>query len=226
MKKIIVNTSFDFVMDKLYEYGFDIIPVIKSDRVSAPISAHADVLYNKVFDNEIMLSACQKANLPQIIESGYKCTVYDKLLPGYKTECGLNFVINNEVVLKNPKTAADIDAGDKKVITVKQGYTRCSVLEITDNVYITDDEGIYSKLTENLLNCLLVKKGIVQLDGYDYGFIGGATINMKNGKILFCGDIENTEEKYNIEKFLFEYSKEAVFIKGKTLTDIGSGIVL
>ena len=68
--------------------------------------------------------------------------------------------------------------------------------------------------------------GIVQLDCYDYGFIGGATINMKNGKILFCGDIENTEEKYNIEKFLFEYSKEAVFIKGKTLTDIGSGIVL
>lgn len=226
MKKIIVNTDFDFVMDKLYEYGFDIIPVIKSDRVSAPISAHADVLYNKVFDNEIMLSACQTANLPQIKESGYNFTVYDKLSPGYKTECGLNFVINNEVVLKNPKTAAYIDAGDKKVITVKQGYTRCSVLEIADNVYITDDEGIYSKLSENLFNCLLVKKGIVQLDGYDYGFIGGATINMKNGKILFCGDIENTEEKYNIEKFLFEYSKEAVFIKGKTLTDIGSGIVL
>jgi hypothetical protein len=59
------------------------------------------------------------------------------------------------------------------IIDVKQGYTKCSVLPVSNNAFITDDISIYNQCVSFGIDVLYVGKGDVSLPGYNYGFIGG-----------------------------------------------------
>lgn len=229
MKKCIINTEDKEIIDFLSQLGYECVPVIVSDRVSAPISAHSDVLYRKIDSNTIIVSACQRANFACLEASDYNVIVCDKLSAGYKTESFLNFIINDNFIIKNPNTALKLDdkyTNDKKIINIKQGYTSCSVIQVTEQAYITDDDNIYNVLSDNNLACLKIKKGDIELNGYDYGFIGGASVKLDENNILFFGDISDATDKNNVIDFLNNYRINAVFINGKKLKDIGSALVL
>ena len=229
MKRCIVNTEDKEIIDFLSQAGYECAPVIVSDRVSTPISAHSDVLYRKIDNNTIIASSCQKANFAYLEACGYNVSAFDELSVGYKTESFLNFIINSKYIIKNPNTALNLDdkhTADKKIINVKQGYTSCSVLQVTEQAYITDDENIYNVLSDNNIACLKIKKGDIELNGYDYGFIGGASVKLDENNILFFGDISDAMDKNNVIDFLNNYGVTAVFINGKKLKDIGSALIL
>ena len=229
MKKCIINTEDKEIIDFLTGNGYKCIPVVPSDKVSGPICAHSDVLYRKVGADTIIVSDCQKANFACLEDSEYKVIVCDKLSAGYKTESFLNFIINDRFVIRNPQTALNLRdeyIADKKIINVKQGYTSCSVIQVTEQAYITDDDNIYDTLTNNNLDCLKIKKGDIHLKGYDYGFIGGASVKLDENRILFFGDISDKTDKNNVISFLEKYGVNALFVSGKRLTDIGSALIL
>ena len=113
-----------------------------------------------------------------------------------------------------------------KRIKVRQGYTKCSTLCLSDSAYITDDDGIYRALKQNGFDCLKISKGIVALEGYNYGFIGGASVNLSDGRVLFFGDIPDKEEKGRVCSFLSVHNIQPLFIPGKQLTDLGSALIL
>ena len=160
-------------------------------------------------------------------ENRYNVIFIDKIQPGYKTESFLNFIINDKYIIRNEKTALKLeDTGNRKLINVRQGYTSCSTLCVTDDAYITDDDNIYNTLISNKIDCLLISKGNIDLPGYDYGFIGGASVKLNETEILFFGDFENKTEKNNVIKFLEKYNIKALFIENKKLTDIGSALIL
>ena len=225
MKKCIINFSDKEIISKMKDLGYQCIAVIPSDRVSGPISAHSDVLYLKTGNSDIIASACQKENFSLLEEAGYRITVCTELQPGYKTESLLNYIINNEYIIYNPDTAMKIN-NNKAEIKVKQGYTKCSTICINSRAYITDDENIKRALTANNLDCLKIEKGDINLDGYNYGFIGGASVKLNEKEILFFGDIENNNDKKAVVEFLKKYGMKAIFIKNKKLNDIGSALIL
>ena len=76
-------------------------------------------------------------------------------------------------------------------------------------------------------NCLLIEKGFVKLDGYDYGFIGGASMFLENhSTLIFTGDITK-HPNYNILKdFCNSINIEIDWINEIQLTDIGGMIHL
>ena len=229
MKYCIIDDSDKDIVEKMQSLGFQCIGVIPSDCVSPPICCHTDVLYKKLESDAIIVSACQNGNFQLLERLGYKITVNDKLKPGYKTECYLNYIFNNKYLIYNPKTAAkppEEFLENINEITVKQGYTGCSTITVTEQAYITDDEGIYRTLKANNLDCLLIPKGDILLKGYDYGFIGGASVKLNEKEILFFGDFTDKNIKLSVQKFLNKYNVTALFIKNKKLTDIGSAIIL
>jgi len=226
MKKCIISFQDKEIVDKMISLGYECYPVIESDRVSAPISSHADVLYKKVSDNEIIVSSCQKANFGLLRQNGYIITEFNELKPGYKTESYLNYIDNDKYIICNNKTVFIDKNNNKKIINVNQGYTRCSCIEINSDCYITDDESIYNSLVENKIDCLKIKKGFIKLDGYNYGFIGGASVKLSDNELLFFGDISDKEEKDKIVSYLNKRNIKAIFIENKKLTDIGSAIIL
>ncbi|MBR5521606.1 MAG: hypothetical protein IKU54_06385 [Oscillospiraceae bacterium] len=225
MKKCIINFEDKDIIEKMRELGYDCIPVIKSDCVSGPISQHSDVLYLKTDNNEIIVSACQKPNFRYLEESGYHIVVCDILKPGYRTESWLNFIVNNDYIIYNPETAYKIIV-DKNKIVVKQGYTRCSTICVNSRAYITDDENIFNTLLKNNLDCLKIEKGDIKLEGYDYGFIGGASVKLNDNEILFFGDLKNKKDKSNVISFLKKYNVKPIFIENKEMHDIGSVLIL
>ena len=228
MKHCIINTEDRQITDYITSLGFICVPVIPSPRVSAPICSHADVLYKKINNNTIIISSCQKANLPLLEKLGYNVLIEDGLQPGYKSESLLNYICNNVYVIYNSKTAfPDINLiGDRITLNVNQGYTQCSTIAVTNNAYITDDIGIYNTLQKENIDSLLIEKGDIILPGYDYGFIGGASVKLNEKQILFFGDILNKEDKNKVISFIKKYNIEPLFISDKKLTDIGSAIIL
>ena len=61
-----------------------------------------------------------------------------------------------------------------KKIAVRQGYTRCNLLLLKNNHYITSDQGIHKTLQRAGLEGLYVEPGGILLPGFQNGFIGGA----------------------------------------------------
>lgn len=229
MKRCIVNKSDKDIVMALERLGYVCHDVIASNLVSPPICRHSDVLYRKLNCNTIFVSNCQKENKAVLEAFGYNPIFTDKLQPGYKTECLLNFIINDKFIICNPQTAIMLDEqfiADRKIIKVKQGYTSCSTISVTDTAYITDDESISKSLIANNLDCLLIEKGSIELAGYNYGFIGGASVRLNEKEILFFGDLENRKDKDKVINFLKKYNMTALFIKNKKLTDIGSALIL
>lgn len=225
MKRCIISFSDKEILAEMLKRGYSCIGVKESGCVSAPISTHSDVLYLKVKDNEILASACQKANFPMLEKAGYTVTAVDNFKPGYKTESYLNYIVCKDKIICNQQTALITDT-EKNIINVKQGYTRCSTIHVNDNAFITDDDNIYNTLISNGADCLKVKKGEVKLSGYDYGFIGGASVKLNEEEILFFGDIKNQKDKTAVVEFLRKYNMKPLFIKNKQLTDIGSALIL
>lgn len=229
MKYCIIDTSDKRITKQMQLLGYKCISIIASDCVSPSICRHADVLYKKLNQNTIIASACQKANFALLEKLGYRIIVNDKLKPGYKTESYLNYIYNDDYIIYNPKTAQKPPFEfliNKQEITVKQGYTGCSTIIVTEKAYITDDEGIYKTLTNNYIDCLLIPKGDIKLEGYDYGFIGGASVKLNKNEIQFFGDFTDKKAKHNVVEFLSKYNITAQFIENMKLTDIGSAIIL
>ncbi len=225
MKQCIISFEDKDIVDKMQELGFICHNTISSDCVSDTISTHSDILYLKTEDKHVIISHCQKANLSILEKAGYSVDINHDLKPGYKTESYLNFIINKEYAISNPKTALNLNLSQKR-INVKQGYTKCSVLCVNESAYITADNGIHKILLDNNLDCLLLENTHINLTGYEYGFIGGASAKISEREILFFGDIPNMEEKKKVVEFLNKYSVKAIFIENKMLNDIGSAFIV
>jgi len=69
---------------------------------------------------------------------------------------------------------------------------------------------------------LLIEKGSVHINKYDYGFIGGCCGLIDKNTLLFNGDLLLHSDFDKIKKFLYDNNVNFIDIKGKRLTDIGS----
>ncbi|MBQ5381357.1 MAG: hypothetical protein IIU42_01820 [Ruminococcus sp.] len=134
------------------------------------------------------------------------------------------------------KLYGKIDAADASVLDfcrerkiplvhVKQGYTRCSSLVIGDNAVITADKSIAKALKADGAEVLSIQPGHIRLEGFEYGFIGGAGF-FDNGTTYFFGNIKKHPDYERIKVFCAEYnSKIEILNREEQLTDIG-GVVI
>lgn len=125
-------------------------------------------------------------------------------------------------------------SGELEFVDVSQGYTRCCCLPVDDDSFITSDMGIAKALTAANADVLVIEKGHIKLDGFDYGFIGGCaghimtTSNRENKTeaikptILFNGDLSAHPDYNKIAAFINDRGKNVEFFADYPLTDIGS----
>ena len=67
----------------------------------------------------------------------------------------------------------------------------------------------------------------MELKGYNYGFIGGASIYLKEEhKLLFLGNIKKHINYNEIEKFCNNINISIDYIDMTSLTDIGGAVIL
>ncbi len=109
----------------------------------------------------------------------------------------------------------------KELINVRQGYAKCSVCTVSDNAIITADRGIAAEATRHGIDTLTVSPGPVRLDGYDCGFIGGAS-GLYRDTVYFCGNIDRHPDADSIRTFCQKHGKQVASLSDGELLDVGT----
>ena len=226
-----VTTVFADIDDNALENVFNelsikVVNATENKLLDAPLSKHADILANYVGKSLFLVDKSQVKLCKFIDNNDGKTVLIDNIQSPYPNDCMLNFadigdyiicnksILTEEIVKYLPK---------KEIIDVKQGYSKCSVCICKHNTVITDDISIYNALSQyDNINSLLVEKGSVRINKYNYGFIGGCCGLIDKDLLLFNGDLSTHSDFDKIQKFLYDNYVKYIDIKGKPLTDIGS----
>lgn len=146
----------------------------------------------------------------------------------YPADAGLCICRTGKYTIYNPKTADQqaLPYLDAAKISVNQGYTRCSVCVVSNEGIITADQAIASRASESGLDVLKITPGHIFLEGYDYGFIGGASFMLSEDAIAFTGVLDEHPDKDRILAFLQKHGKRPVFLTKDPIFDIGGAVAL
>ncbi|MCX6250142.1 MAG: hypothetical protein NTX61_05250 [Bacteroidetes bacterium] len=112
-----------------------------------------------------------------------------------------------------------------KKITVKQGYTRCNLLFLNKDHYITSDHGIHKALQQHQLTGILVTPDGIVLPGFPNGFIGG-TMGILDNKIFILGSLDRYPDGKKVKDFLGETLIDVIELFNGPLYDGGSILFL
>jgi len=113
-------------------------------------------------------------------------------------------------------------AGNRKIINLPQAYTRCSMIEIAENNFLTSDAGIKKVLDSLNLSNFFFSPEEIKIYDHKNGFIGGSCGIFEN-KIFFNGNFLKHKDGKALEKFLLSANLEIICLHNDFLYD-GGGI--
>ena len=207
-----------------------VVLIPKDPRIDSRISSHPDLVLSIVDNNliidenasESIFSQLDANAIPYIKTSSNLGSMYPNDIP-YNAVVTKNFLIHN-LSYTNPLLLEHCKNTGKKLLHVKQGYSKCSTVVIDDEHLITSDQGIYNAVKE-YMNVLLISTGFVDLEGFDYGFLGGCSGTILD-TVVFHGDLSKHPDFLRIKEFIEAAGKKLVYFTDFTLRDIGSILVL
>ena len=217
----------DFALKSIFnELSIKVVSVSRNEFLDSPVDKHADILANYVGKSTFLVDKNQKELCSFIENNVGKSVVIENIKSPYPDDCLLNFADIGEYIICNRSILTEEIVKylpNKVIVDVKQGYSKCSVCICGYNTIITDDKSVYNAVLQyNNINSLLIEKGSVRINKYDYGFIGGCCGLIDKNTLLFNGDLSLHSDFDKIKKFLYDNGINYIDIKGKPLTDIGS----
>ena len=230
MKTVIASHLPKMAVHSLRQRGIHVFDFFPNMSAGEYVRHHADLSFLYAGNKDLII-AREMAEYKDRFPGYHVFVLTETLSAAYPGDVKLNCVMLGKYLICNIDTVSPFvlqyfKEKGRTVIPVRQGYTKCSVVPVTDNSLITDDESIYDSCKAAGLDVLLVSKGSVKLDGFQYGFIGGASGKISKTEIAFNGDIHTHADCGNILKFLKKYGMSAVSLKDGPLYDIGSMIPL
>lgn len=198
------------------------------DRLQKGVRTHADMLV--FYDGKKLLTHRDYyiSNKALFDSVGVEMITTDEPISDvYPDDVLFNAVLTQERILysKTDFTSTFIKDKSFKQVSVKQGYTACSTCRVTDDAFITTDTGLYRAYTEGGIECLLVSKEDIILEGYGCGFIGGATA-VDSENVYFFGDAIKHSDYAQMKAFIEKHGKKIVSLGCSKLTDIGGAVII
>lgn len=226
MLAIIDYRSSKIAIENLAKFANEIL-LFKSKNITyESISCHPDIFIYQDSENFIiapnspveLFNFLKKYNLKFQIGNA---NVGDD----FKNSVLFNCVSSNDLFLHKIKHTDDSILNvnsHKKFINIPQAYTRCSMLHIGNNVFITSDKGIENVLKNNNLECFYFSPTEIKIIEHKNGFLGG-TCGIFQNKIFFNGNIFKHKNGLEFANFLEKNQLEIVCLHNDFLYD-GGGI--
>lgn len=153
--------------------------------------------------------------------------VKSKLAAQYPNDCLLNGCLLGHCYIHrldvtDPSVRINLD--EIQSLDVKQAYTKCSTCVVHSNAIITSDPGISKIASSHNIDVLTIRPGYIELPGYKYGFIGGATFKIAKNILAFTGTFDHHPDHANILNFLRKHNVQPLCLTTRTIFDIGSAI--
>ena len=147
-----------------------------------------------------------------------------KLMPEYPKDVLFNAApVGDRLICRRDSTSKAIlgSYSESEIIDVRQGYSKCATLTVGDNGVVTADMSVAKAAERAGLSVLRIESHGVRLEGYDCGFIGGATGD-DGEHILFCGDLFLHPEGDIIADFCRRHGREPISLSDEPLYDYGT----
>jgi MoaA/NifB/PqqE/SkfB family radical SAM enzyme len=169
------------------------------------ISGHPDIFLCHDGRQVVLAPALLPALEPGLTAAGFN-VVPGQQNPGksYPETARYNAVVTRKYLIHNLKiTDQSIREtfSDREPLHVNQGYTRCNLLEISDDRFITSDRGIEKVLSGKGATVLFADPEPVRLKGQKYGFFPGCC-GFHNGHLLINGSLRFHPQQKEIEDFI------------------------
>ncbi len=214
--------------------GYNIIFIPKIKYLDNSICAHPDLSVFKLDENLFISSDVD--HLFTLLKKYNTFKIMRKLSSNntklkYPHDAQFNAAVVGKYLLAN-KNSFDKDilkfvSNNGYVhINVNQGYTKCCICVVNDNSIITEDEGIAAVCKSYGIDVLLLKTHAVKLDGYNYGFIGGASGKLDNNTLVFAGCIEKHPEYTLIKDFCETRRVNLISLSDEPIYDVGSIMII
>ena len=201
--------------------------------VDPRLSGHADLSVLHLGGNRLLLAPYLKRSSfsQQMEDRGFDIRFADiEQSALYPNAAQMNVCILGNNVIYNPQTGSDaivkyLTIGNGAIqVSSRQGYSRCSVCVVNDNAIITADEGICRSAKAHGVDVLKIRPGYIDLPGFDYGFIGGASFKLSDTKLAFTGGLDKHPDAERIIEFASLHNIDIVYITDKPAFDIGGAI--
>lgn len=228
MSTFVMSDKYPCFVKEIEKLGHTVISSDTVDTFPIPEQKHADMQILPINNDIFLINECTvlAEKLPK--ERLLFCS--KKAGNKYPEDILLNFLYLNNT-LYGKLSAIDKNLLDYckenniRTVNINQGYARCSTLVLNKKAVITSDLSIEKALKKDGVEVLLISSGSIVLDGYDYGFIGGASGKIEENTIAFFGNVTNHPDYRRIENFCENHNISIKIIcKDMPLTDIG-GIV-
>jgi len=232
MSAIIIDyRADDEIVRNLGELGITVIKSCKNTQVSPALSGHPDMQICKLPNG---IYVCDK-NCYEYYKNAL--SEYDiRLICGtshlncnYPNDIAYNVAWIGEWAVHNtnytdPHIKNCLNDLNVPLLNVSQGYSKCNICAISNNAVITSDEGIHRELVKSGIDVLLICNGHIDIFGWDYGFIGGASGKINRSTLAFYGDITLHPDYEKIKNFCLKYNVICHSLSTKRLMDLGSVI--
>lgn len=222
MQIISNNTLPSSAIEKLNYYG-DLILLEKNHVVYDAISNHPDIFFCQIDDFLIIAPNTSNEIKETLAEKGLKFIEGKKPLGRKYPETAIyNAVVTKNYLIGNSNFIDETiisHKGNRRIININQAYTRCNLLPLPGDRFITSDKGIQKQLLKNNLEVLYVNPEMIVLEGFTNGFIGGCC-GVLNNKIFIAGSLNKFPEGDKIMDFL--EGSDIIELYDGPLLDVGS----
>lgn len=226
---IIMSDKYPCFCEALEKFGYSVIPTDAIMKFLKPEQKHPDMQILKINDSYFLLNECKK--LKELLRN-YRLNISSKKTTNsYPENVQLNFLyFNNKLYGRADAISLELkkycEDNDITIVNVNQGYARCSTLVLNNKAAITADTTIEKALKNDGAEVLKISEGNIILDGFDYGFIGGASAVINNN-VIFFGNITNHPDYTRILEFIKIHNMQIKIICAEMpLTDIGGITVI
>jgi len=230
VKYVLLGDKYENLLaEPLRKQGVDTIVIPRSKLLDEYANAHTDMLICHIGDENVAICG-EIQNYSSVLRTNYNLNVIicgKHNSPKYPDDVSLNFLVFNGYYIGrtdiiSAEAESELHRHGFKPLHVKQGYAKCSVCVVDENSAITADSGIAAALRNTGIDVLEISSGYIDLDGCDYGFIGGACGKISHDKLAFTGTLEKHPDKDRIINFIRERGVEPIWLTERNCFDVGS----
>lgn len=229
VKRVIVDYRTDYkIINSLEKKNIKVYLTCEMRNLSFAVKGHADMSICHVGGNRFI---CEPSAYEYYINTlnidGIEIIKGSSTLEStYPHDIAYNiaWISSNKIIHMSKYTDIFVksNVNNVAIIDTKQGYSKCNVCVVSDNAIITSDESIYRNALKNEIDALKISNGNISLNGYEYGFIGGATGLISNDTLALTGNVHLLPECDKIIDFCRKYNVKIESLSNDMPVDIGS----
>jgi len=209
--------------NQLEELGYVIRKLAPYKNLEAPVASHPDMILCLI-DGKLFVPQDYYVENRGVFDGVSLCPLNADVRPKYPMDVRFNALIMNGCVYGRTDVICDeILKSVNKYVFVKQGYAACSTLVLSQTAAVTADRSIAEALLKNGIDVCTIEQGHIALEGYDCGFIGGASVRLNDNTVAFFGDIKYHPDHDKISEFAKKHNVRLISLSDEPLCDFGGG---